>query len=203
MGQYYIAILLADKGTTKKEFIRLYVRPHAYGQGAKLMEHSYCGNDIMNVIESLISQTGMFYKSRLVWAGDYAKEEEGSESDAYADAYAEEASNLYRQTSNDENVDKSFRYTVKNPQYYRYIVNHTKKTYVDKEHRNSEKDEEREPDYKIHPLPLLTSEGNGSGGGDYSGNNEHLCGTWARDTVSMETTIPEGYTELVCDFEEY
>lgn len=192
MGQYYIAILLAEKGTTKKEFIRLYVNPHDYCQGAKLMEHSYCGGDIMNVIESLIGQTGMFYKSRLVWAGDYAEEEED-----------EELGNLYSQTGSDENVDKSFRYTVTNPQYYRYIVNHTKKSYVDKEHRNSEDEEERAKDYKIHPLPLLTSDGNGKGGGDYSGKNVHLCGIWARDTVSVETTIPEGYEELVCDFGEY
>ncbi len=183
MGQYYIAILLADKGTTKKEFIRLYVKPHDYCQGAKLMEHSYCGNDIMNVIESLISQTGMFYKSRLVWAGDYANIEESVEDD-------EDVGNLYHLAQNDENTGKSFRYTVTNPQYYRYIVNHTKKTYVDKEHRNSE--DEPDQDYKIHPLPLLTSEGNGAGGGDYRGNNEHLCGIWARDTVSMETTVPEG-----------
>lgn len=184
MGQYFLAILLADKETPdEKESIQLYVNPHDYCQGAKLMEHSYCGHGIMNVIESLISPTGNFYKCRIVWAGDYADTEDGDE-------------NLYGLAKNSGN---SFRYTVTNPQYYRYIVNHTKKMYVDKEHCTDE-EEEREQDYKIHPLPLLTCEGNGRGSSDYRGNNRHLCGIWARDTISMETTIPEGYKELVCDF---
>jgi hypothetical protein len=54
----------------------------------------------------------------------------------------------------------------------------------------------------IHPLPLLVSEGNGSGGGDYFGHNQDLCGTWARDIISVEDSIPEDYKELVCDFAE-
>ena len=38
------------------------------------------------------------------------------------------------------------------------------------------------------------------GGGDYFGYNQELCGTWARDVISIEETYPEDYTELVCDF---
>jgi hypothetical protein len=55
----------------------------------------------------------------------------------------------------------------------------------------------------IHPLPLLICEGNGRGGGDYDGSNYDLCGTWARDVISMEETIPDNYIELICDFYEY
>jgi len=47
----------------------------------------------------------------------------------------------------------------------------------------------------------LTCEGNGAGGGDYRRHNEELCGTWARDVVSVNRTMPEGYTELQCEFE--
>ena len=137
----------------------------------------------MNVMESLICPLGMFYKSRLVWAGDYAKEEEDCET-----------ANLYSLTDSDENYIKGYNYKVYNLSYYRYIVNHTQKMYVDKD-----KCVVNDNGYNIHPLPLLTSEG----GGDYSGKNVHLCGTWARDTVSMETSIPDGYNELVCDFIEY
>jgi hypothetical protein len=73
---------------------------------------------------------------------------------------------------------------------YPYLVNHTKKQYVDK--RKEE----------IHPLPLLTAEGNGAGGGDYRGDNEILCGDWARDVISIETEPPVGYEELLCKFRE-
>ena len=77
--------------------------------------------------------------------------------------------------------------------YYRYIVNHTKKQYVDKERLSNE----------IHPLPLLVCEGNKRGGGDYWGKNSDLCGTWARGIISMETDKPsDKYTELVCNFSE-
>jgi hypothetical protein len=191
MGQYYIAIILADKGTNaKKEYIRLYIKPHYYNVGAKLMEHSYLGTGFMKIIEGLIGPQGIFYKSRLVWAGDYAKEDLDSESD-------EDCGNLYHLTESVDNYKKCYTSVVSDVGYYRYIVNHTQKMYVDKEKCILEEA------YNIHPLPLLTSEGNGRGGGDYRGSNEHLCGTWARDTVSMENTIPDDYNELVCEFSEY
>jgi hypothetical protein len=186
MGQYYIAIILADKGTdTKKEYIRLCVHPHTYNFGAKLMEHCYIDTEFTKIVEGLLCPQGMFYKSRLVWAGDYADAEQCSDD--------EKCCNLYGLTNTDENAHKNYEKGIYFNKYFRYIVNHTQKMFVDKDKCNNQ----------IHPLPLLTSEGNGLGGGDYRGNNVHLCGTWARDTVSMESSIPEGYNELVCHFEEY
>lgn len=40
--------------------------------------------------------------------------------------------------------------------------------------------------WTVHPLPLLTAEGNGRGGGDYHEQNPdiELVGTWARDSIS-------------------
>jgi hypothetical protein len=188
MGQYYIAIILADRGTdTRKEYIRTYLRPNSYRRGAKLMEHSYIDTNFMNIIESLICPQGMFYKCRLVWAGDYADAEDGCQ-----------GQNLFSLNDSSENYNKEYTSKVYNLSYYRYIVNHTQNLYVDKDKCIVKEDE-----YNIHPLPLLTSEGNSKGGGDYLGKNVHLCGTWARDIVSMETSIPEGYNELVCDFSEY
>ena len=74
---------------------------------------------------------------------------------------------------------------------FRYIVNHSKKLFVDKEKLTS----------NIHPLPLLTCEGNGRGGGDYGGSSE-LVGSWARDVISVERLAPASsdFTELVCEF---
>jgi hypothetical protein len=80
---------------------------------------------------------------------------------------------------------------IKNTKDYHYIVNHTKKQYVDKRKQKL-----------YHPLPLLTAEGNGRGGGDFKGKGEELIGTWARDVLSVEKVIPDNYTELICEFQE-
>ena len=192
MGQYYYAIILSETKLGKKELIRMWMSPHAYSNGAKLTEHSYIGNNFIQAFEYLISQDGMFYKSRIVWAGDYADPEEN------------DTNNLYNMVV--ENGTYLFPKS-KDTSCYRYIINHSKNLYVDKERIVNKP----EPKYMLqrmdkilvlHPLPLLVSEGNGRGGGDYHGNNEELCGTWARDIISVEKNIPEDFTELVCDFYE-
>lgn len=185
MGQYYKLIILGDEKKQNKEVVLLVLNPQNYNQGAKLMEHSYLNTKMMNTVEYLISKHGKFYKSRIVWAGDYADEE--------IDDDNEESMNLYRL------ADDYSSYTgIVSHSFGRYIVNHTKKLYVDKERKLNNN--------IIHPLPLLVSEGNSRGGGDYNGRNQHLCGTWARDVISMEENIPDEYVnqglELVCDFEE-
>jgi len=180
MGQYYKFIILADNKKNNKEVILLVIHPHNYDHGSKLMEHSYINTNMMNTVEMLISPIGDFHKSRIVWAGDYADEEFLNED--------EEEINLYRLADNYSGFTTCYK---KNN--YNYIVNHTKKLYVDK----------TKIENKIHPLPLLIAEGNGMGGGDYSGNNENLCGSWSRDIISMENEILDNYEELVCDFHEY
>ena len=159
MGQYYKPISL-----DKKE----YVYSHAYNNGLKLMEHSYIGNSFMKVIENLLAKNGRWYKTRLVWAGDYADNEKGFDTNLY---------NL---------VMKEIRPTKK--EYYRYIVNHSKKIYIDK--RGIRKSVNG---WKIHPLSLLTTEGNGRGGGDFYGEDDRI-GTWARDVISMENSV-ESYKD--------
>jgi hypothetical protein len=74
---------------------------------------------------------------------------------------------------------------------YRYIINHSKKQFVDKMASKAE-----EEGMKYHPLPLLTCEGNGRGGGDYRGDSP-LIGSWARDVISVEVEAPADYKELV------
>jgi hypothetical protein len=82
----------------------------------------------------------------------------------------------------------------KNTDNYRFVVNHTKRQFVDK---NSVK--EHENGYRIHPLPFLTVEGNGRGGGDYFGSSE-LIGSWARDVISVEQFAPdESYVKIRLD----
>ena len=176
MGQYYKIIFLTDTKHGGKEIIRMWLEPFCYRNGSKLMEHSYLGTELMKHVEYLLSVEGMFYKGRIVWAGDYADPEDGSEENLYQLTVENGTYQAPRATST---------------MTYRYIVNHTKKQYVDKQKCTD-----------IHPLALLVVEGNGRGGGDYFGTNSELCGTWARHVISMEHTIPEDYTELECNFKE-
>ena len=167
MGQYYLVVILAEK--SGKEYIRTYLDPSMYNNGMKLVEHSYNSNNFMKVIENLIGPNGMFYRSRLVWAGDYADVEPNSDA------------NLHNMCEGKEPLiapSASVSYT--------YIVNHTKKVYIEKKG-------------DFHPLSLLTAEGNGRGGGDYHGPNMDMVGAWARDVISMETDAPD-YRLIECIF---
>ena len=165
MGQYYKVIILAEK-SGKKEFIRFSLNPSNYNNGVKLMEHSYIDNNFVSVVEDIISSNGMFYKSRIVWAGDYADNEPDSDKNLNKMARAE---SFFPNVSENK---------------YTYILNHTKKQYVNKKKFDT-----------YHPLPLLLAEGNGRGGGDYHGSNEDKIGIWARDVISVDEEIPEGFEE--------
>ena len=196
MGQYYKAIILGSKGIAKKELIRLWMSPYAYGNGSKLMEHSYIGNSYVETFEFLLSPEGRAYMSRVVWAGDYADEEPKTDDQ-------QEAQNLYSQANDDESDTTIGNLLLQPPKRsttkYRYIVNHDKKQYVDKQ---KSKPVEDDHDLRIHPLPLLTAEGNGRGGGDFRGTDEDKVGIWARDVISVEVTPPADYTELEVNFRE-
>ena len=180
MGQYYRAVILASEKDNGRELIRTWIEPLSYANGSKLMEHSYVGNSVVEAVEYLISPIGMFYKSRIVWAGDYADKEENS------------SDNLHDITFQALNEEKGSCLDRKNMVVFQYIVNHTLKKYTKKNGNGN-----------IHPLPLLTVEGNGRGGGDYRGGNDDLVGSWARDVISVEMEIPDGYDELVCEFSRY
>lgn len=183
MGQYYKPTIL--KNNKSKKTIVKWVYSHDYDNGLKLMEHSYVGNNFVNVIENELKENPQI----LVWAGDYAEDCSGRKTNVYSRTYIKRYEGKKITNGNEEFDHKT----------YRYIVNHTKKLYVDK---SKLKDIEGWEGTQINPLPLLTSEGNGSGGGDYWGKNEILVGSWARNLISIEKEIPEGYSELKPDFAE-
>ena len=81
---------------------------------------------------------------------------------------------------------------------FRYIVNHDKKQFVDKTKVPEIKDWEGA---RLHPLPLLTCEGNGRGGGDFRGEDKRI-GMWARDLISIEKEMPSDFEELIFDLAE-
>ena len=157
------------------------------------MEHSWITNRFVGQVERLLSRKGSMYKSRLVWGGDYADNEPKRNDTLYGICDIKEETEL----------KPKLKYIE-----YRFIVNHTKKQFVDKTKApvtsvwtNSKT--KKEYPMRVHPLPLLTCESNGHGGGDYfSDIDKDLVGTWNRDVISVSHKQPKGYTELIVQFKE-
>lgn len=176
MGQYYKPAILAKN----KKTVLQWVYSHSFGSGLKLMEHSWSKNPFVRAVESLIFQN----PQPIVWGGDYAENCKGNKS------------NVFDRCKDSNEVKPETKLTDKET---RFVVNHIKKQFVDKTKVPTDSD-----GWKIHPLPLLTCEGNGLGGGDFRGESD-LVGSWARDTISIESKkadIPKGYTELIFDLVE-
>lgn len=199
MGQYFAPVLLDEDGKVTHT-----VNSHHYNNGLKLMEHSYLDNQFVAVVETVLANEG---PSRVVWAGDYAatEPEATTSPDDWETLWTrshEQGLKVqmvhpdldkpeYSPFDGEPNYTSEFLVTTKS---HPFVVNHTKKTYVDK--RNIPHHAYLERAF-IHPLPLLTADGNGGGGGDYFGPDpDELVGSWSRDVIGIETSAPEGYTEL-------
>ncbi len=175
MGQYYNPIIL--RNYKEKKAVKQWWYSHDYGNGLKLMEHSYIGNDFVEEVTKYLFRN----PKEIVWAGDYADDEPGQEY------------NLYSLCVDRNKADKLDTFIP----YYdpKYIINKSKKQYVDL----SKCPWDDEGWGRVHPLPLLTCEGNGRGGGDYRLDNPHI-GTWARDKIYIDSSIPKDYDELIPNF---
>jgi len=174
MGQYYKACFV----NTKKDKVEEYFESWDTNSGSKLMEHSYVGNKfVMNVTYKMINSP-----KRLVWAGDYGDEIVGED-------------NFYDLTNNAEKsepfeIDMMKHVLDANTIY----INHDKKEWFDLKKQTI-------PAMRgwsgiVHPLPILTADGNGRGGGDYGGANMELVGTWKGDLIEISDTIPDNYIEI-------
>lgn len=174
MGQYYQATMIDQ--TALGIAIAGWLSAFSYGYGQKLMEHSFMPSNYVSALEYQISPDGNFPDGlNIVWAGDYADPEKVGDETLF-------------HMGTDENC---VQFPEHDTSEYRYVVNHTKKSFVDK----TTVDEDQ-----LHPLPLLTCEGNGRGGGDYYGRDpQQLVGSWARDLIAVARERPEGYGEVFFD----
>ena len=212
MGQYYKPIAIKNG---KGQFLY----SHDYASGLKLMEHSYLKNNFVRAFETLITDN----PSIVVWAGDYADKEK-TKSPFFNEEYLKQTRKYYKVKAKERGEEKTnlsiercgnnlynlcfqegyedkfgglfFDQVKPKPaaKNCQYIVNNTTKQFVDIKHCPKVKD-----GYTVHPLPLLTCEGNGRGGGDYGLENKYV-GTWARNEIYVSNTKPENYTELKPDF---
>ena len=126
MGQYYHAVFLRSPSDKDKMIICKMIA-HDYRQGVKLMEHSYLGTGFPESVMYQLTPEGLFHHCRVVWAGHYA------------DAEPETSINLFLQEA--QTVITPF--DVKTSTEYPFLINHTKKLYVDC----------RRALTNLHPLP--------------------------------------------------
>lgn len=191
MGQYY-NIAMKREGEKIKAFDRTLDGEY---QGAKLMEHSWFLNPMVNAIAEKL----YYKKAQVAWVGDYAdSKEDGDDLELYNAVWGENVK--YQPLS-------KTTFTLSG----RYLVNHTKKLVLDcwEYVKNSIKSPTNKDGWVTHPLPLLTAVGNGRGGGDYGGINEDKIGCWAWDVLEIveqetmnELTKNKGYQEFEILFEE-
>jgi hypothetical protein len=84
----------------------------------------------------------------------------------------------------------------------KYLINFDKKEFVNKTKVPKDND-----GWRIHPLPLLTCEGNDRGGSkiNFYGDEKGLVGRWSRDIIGSstnKTNIPKEFKEIIFDLVE-
>ena len=164
MGQHYRPTILRKnhKLATKSNPCLASLSPSDFGNGEKLMEHSYIGNSYVEAVMSLISDNSNLYGYPFAWVGDYADEVNGKN---LFDCAKEIEDKTYYKYEDCIDCHREFK----------YLVNLTKKQYIVlKPFKFSQ--------WQVHPLPLLTAFGNGRGGGDYAKQDTRL-GSWAFDRI--------------------
>lgn len=179
MGQYFIGAILKKNHIKNKLPIKIAVSPTIFGDLYKLLEHSYIGSNYVGYILSLLGDD-KYYGYPLVWAGDYADPINNKNYYSLAGLYV-----------------RSHKQTNLGFDYYRYIINLSKKQYIDLMDYD---------DSYIHPIPILTSIGNGEGGnGDYIGtSNANMVGKWAFDCFGVTNDILKlnGFEKVFYEFKE-
>lgn len=186
MGRYFYAV---NVDTFE------YVSPTR--ESSKLMGHSFQGNNFMLRVDKLLREDGKWYKCHLVWAGDSVKAEPGLVRPTEDGKGSQEVS-LYNfvQYSSTGHPDGDRMMPCTDPasaQHGRYIVNHDMLEYADIEKLPTACDGSR-----VHPLPLLTSNGEE----DYHGTDSDKVGRWTRSRISIQECPPDNprFTELEVAF---
>lgn len=202
MGQYYAPVVIDQR---ENPTVMWWFLAHIYGNGLKLMEHSYVGNELVRAVETFLRMDGGM---RLVWAGDYADPEScgenlyqltgSGEEDGYGRCVAIRAGlePLYPgyEPTLTEITEKCkvLDIPLAEDEDCRYVINLDTGCYVDTALAPRPYEDF---DAKLHPLPILTCEGNGRGGGDYHGETS-VVGSWARRRVTVSGRVPQGYSEV-------
>lgn len=200
MGQYYKPMLLKERKVVRARSKKIdsnlmygYFETWDWENGSKLMEHSYYRNHLIGGVLVNILKVG---GARVVWCGDYADDEKKNIGNLY-ELVREREDIVCIAPTMGKDAEYDANYELLNQ--YNYIVNHDKKLAL-RLHRP-----DKGEDWCIHPLPILTAEGNGRGGGDFRTEDIHvdnLVGSWARDYFTIEKELPMGIELFEVEFVE-
>lgn len=122
MGQYYTPVLIDADGTIRTLY------SHDYGNGLKLMEHSYIGNDFVEAVLTQLWER----PQRLAWIGDYSNDYQGDLYETklarngfmkYYNAAWEDGRDVYR-------IHPEAKPVITMRHKNRYLINHTQKVYI-------------------------------------------------------------------------
>lgn len=174
MGQYYNPCFINET----KDQVLGWFECYDTNNGAKLMEHSYVGNDLCkNVAYHMVKSP-----KRLVWCGDYADEVFDGQN------YYDQCDDRTKIHSVDgDSLDGALNANT-------IYINHDKKEWFDLTKQVTPVCSDW--DGKVHPLPLLTADGNGRGGGDYDGALMDMVGRWKGDLIEVSDEVPADYSEI-------
>ena len=199
MGQYYRPTIVAPDGRIMS------LDTHTFDSGAKLTEHSWISNELVNAAYSLILDS----PKRVAWIGDYALDPYDRESDGsdtidypyvnamalgafqlyYDSAWGEESKQLDKKLFSKKDLD-----ILNHDTTGMYLVNHNKQVYIN---LDTYKATCTTDGWCMNPLPLLTACGNGQGGGDYHDSRPSYedVGIWAFDSLEYTDKVPDGFSE--------
>ena len=169
MGAYYMATIIQE------DYLAKMYDTHTLGNGLKLMEHSYIGNNYVNHIMSLLDND----KQKLVWLCDYHEPDEKT------------------QYVWNNVVEESGYAAIDNFEDNKYfIINHSKKLYIDIEKLHNILEEKEPSGWYIHPIPILcNSDRDSQGGGDFHKNDPRRA-TWCEDYIQATKEKPgTGYED--------
>ena len=180
MGQYFMVGLKKKNGKKWQIY-----RPH----GFKLMEHSYIGNDVCNAICKLLYKKPAY----VMWCGDYWEPGEMKLPSYSSDPVKPTKEEFWADKVKEKEVsDDTFEIRGK------YLINLDSKEYIDMSEyiESASVGQFTDDGWAVHPLPLLTANSNGQGGGDYYEEypNADLCGTWADCLIVIDDKPPKGFT---------
>jgi len=204
MGQYYKPLIIYPD----ESMATLY--SHAFDCGAKLTEHSWIGNDLVNAVYSRIHKK----PRKVAWIGDYSKDNYVECNEPYTqhlnhEEFMECYEHAWGEDERGEEIPPS-RYSnedlnlINHDTREMYLINHDLRVYLDlgKYIERCTVKEGNWEGFCINPLPLLTACGNGRGGGDFRNSESNvgyeLVGIWAFDELELSDTLPTSYTE--CDY---
>jgi hypothetical protein len=173
MGAYYQAALTRDNGHGEE---RVRYSTWSIGEGAKLAEHYYIGNDYVNgVMAELIDAP-----AKLVWLCDY-HDEEGETWEDYEER---------------DLPDDTLHSSIENNRYF--VLNLDKKAFIDME-KLWELHGDNDGQWPIHPAPVLANSDYGSmGGGDHHGEIAQRA-SWKGDTIEVVLTkddVPQAFSDI-------